>query len=134
MHSTVYQRQTLKKLPNVTVTGKVDDVRPYLSSAISIAPLRLACGVQNKVLEALASGRPVVASPFAAEGLNLSAREELLIADSPDNWITAIELLLTDPVLADRLGKRGRLAVIDRYSWDQTGTRMLNCIHIIDGH
>jgi len=121
-------RWTLSRQRNVTVTGEVDDVRPYLASAVSIAPLRVACGMQNKVLEAMASGRPVVASPAAACGLNLCTQEEILVADSAKQWLAAIELLLTDPTLAAHIGRRARQAMVQRFAWQDTANQMLACL------
>jgi len=118
----------LGKLPNVTVTGTVADVRPYLRSAISIAPLRVACGVQNKVLEALSCGRPVVASSEVVRGLSLHAQKEILLADEPAEWIAAIELLLDDPALARRLGENARRAVRNRFDGHQAADRMRRCV------
>lgn len=118
----------LGRLPNVTVTGTVDDVRPYLDDAISIAPLQIGCGVQNKVLEALAAARPVVASPAAARGLDLRGQEELLIAQTPDEWTSALDLLLQDQALAAELGRRGHQAVAERYSPALTAAQMLECM------
>jgi len=120
--------QKLDQLPNVVVTGEVHDVRPYLNSAISIAPLRIGCGVQNKVLEAMAAARPVVASPAAARGLEVRPQQELLIADTPNEWLAAIELLLANPDLAHQLGARARRTAIQRFSWDRIGQLMLTCL------
>jgi len=115
----------LESLPNVTVTGEVADVRPFMASAISIAPLRLGCGVQNKVLEAMAAGRPVVASPLAARGLDVKAQEELLVADDPRQWLWAVELLLSDAELANRIGRNARAATLQRFTWDRVERQML---------
>ena len=64
-------------------------------ASAAVAPLRLARGLQNKVLEAMAMARPVVASPAAIEGLNLTPGELVLTADDPDAWVAAVSLLLT---------------------------------------
>ena len=69
----------------VRVTGRVPDVRPYLAHADAcVAPLRTARGIQNKVLEAMAMGRPVIASPQAFEGVRAAAGQDLLVADGAD--------------------------------------------------
>jgi sugar transferase (PEP-CTERM/EpsH1 system associated) len=115
----------LGRLPNVIVTGTVDDIRPYLASAISIAPLQVSCGIQNKVLEAMAAGRPVIASPAASVGLDIWPQEELLVTDSPKEWLAAVDLLLSDPALASQLGSCGRDAMLKRFSWDRTVAQML---------
>ncbi|MFI4859055.1 MAG: TIGR03087 family PEP-CTERM/XrtA system glycosyltransferase, partial [Phycisphaerales bacterium JB063] len=79
--------RVLHKLPGVRVVGAVPDVRPYLhSAAVSVAPMRIAPGVQNKVLEAMACGRPVVCTPQAARGIDATPGEHLLTAHGPDDF------------------------------------------------
>ncbi len=103
---------------NVIVTGEVADTRPWLAAAdVVVAPLALARGVQNKVLEAMAMGRPVVASPAAAEGIDAEVGPELLVADSPAAQAAAISALVTDPVRARAVGTAARHRVRARYSW-----------------
>lgn len=121
--------QQLAQYPNITVTGFVPDVRPYLDAAISIAPIRVSCGVQNKVLEALAAGSPVVASPDVAEGLDVRAQEDFLIAKKPADWIAAIELLLKDPALAQRLAAQARETMLQHLTWNHIAEKMLACLH-----
>jgi sugar transferase (PEP-CTERM/EpsH1 system associated) len=120
--------QELGKLPNITVTGFVPDVRPYLVGAVSIAPIRVSCGVQNKVLEALAAGSPVIASPNVAEGLDIKAQEDFLIAKKPIDWIAAIELLLKDHDLAQRLASQARQTMLQHLTWNHIAEKMLACI------
>ncbi len=104
--------------PNVVVTGEVADTRPWLAAAdVVVAPLALARGIQNKVLEAMAMGRPVVASSAAAEGIDAEAGTELLVADSPAAQAEAIAALLTDPRCAGAVGAAARNRVCARYSW-----------------
>ncbi|PWG67993.1 sugar transferase, partial [Enterococcus hirae] len=75
----------------VTVTGTVDDVRPYLRhAAVAVAPLRIARGIQNKVLEAMAMARPVVASSQAMDGLELPPEARPTVADSAEEWVGAV--------------------------------------------
>jgi glycosyltransferase involved in cell wall biosynthesis len=121
--------QELGKLPNITVTGFVSDVRPYLAGAISIAPIRVSCGVQNKVLEALAAGSPVIASPNVAEGLDVRAQEDFLIAKKPADWVAAIELLLKDHALAQRLASQARQTMLQHLTWNHIAEKMLACLH-----
>ncbi len=120
--------RALGRLANVTVTGEVEDTRPYMKSAISIAPLRVACGLQNKVLEALACGCPVVVSPSAARGLALHEQHELLLADEPAEWVFAVKLLLADKTLASHLQTSGRRAVVERYNWQAVDEKMRSCV------
>jgi sugar transferase (PEP-CTERM/EpsH1 system associated) len=85
----------LARLPQVRVTGAVDDIRPYLAhSRLAVAPLRIARGVQNKVLEAMAMGRPVVGTPAAFEGLELEDRYRALTAEAPADFAArCVEIL-----------------------------------------
>jgi glycosyltransferase involved in cell wall biosynthesis len=100
----------------VIVTGAVDDVRPWLAAAdVCVAPLRLARGIQNKVLEAMAMARPVVASVAAAEGIDHGGT--LRVADDAATQVAAIAALLDDPRAAAALGAAARARVIARYDW-----------------
>ena len=103
----------------VVVTGTVDDVRPFLAHAsVAVAPLRIARGIQNKVLEAMAMARPVVASTACAGPIAAEPGQELLAAETPDEYVAQIESLLADPVHADNIGKAARNRVLASYSWD----------------
>ena len=103
----------------ITVTGTVPDVRPYLQhAAVVVAPMRLARGVQNKILEAMAMARPVVAAAECVSALDAQTCEDLMAASRADEYVRAIDLLLQDPGRADALGTRGRASVMSRYSWD----------------
>ena len=104
---------------HVVVTGTVDDVRPYLQHAATVvAPLRIARGIQNKILEAMAMSRPVIASADCAAAVNAIAGQEFLIATSPDDYISAITQMLETPEAAADIGKAARQRVIERYSWE----------------
>jgi sugar transferase (PEP-CTERM/EpsH1 system associated) len=108
----------LADTPGVTVTGRVPDVRPYLAHAVVVAPLRIARGVQNKVLEAMAMARPGVATPEAYAGLRAEPGRHLLVGDG-----AAAFAALTAAVLDGRhpgLGAAARAAVECRYAWDAT--------------
>ena len=103
----------------VTVTGTVADVRPYLQhAAVVVAPMRLARGVQNKILEAMAMARPVVAAVECATAISAKVGHEFLAAAEPLDYVSAIGQLLGDPDLAIAMGKRGRDCVTRNYSWD----------------
>ena len=108
--------QRLAGRPGVHVTGRVADVRPYLAhAALAVAPLRIARGVQNKVLEAMAMGRPVVASPQAFEGIDARPGRDLLVADGVAATVQAVL-----EVLQGRhpgLPEAARAAVQTRYAW-----------------
>lgn len=102
----------------VLVTGRVDDVRPYFdSAAVALAPLRIARGLQNKVLEAMAMRVPVVASPAAFNGINATADRDLLVADGPGAFSRAVVSLLDDPARRERYAAAARACVEDNHDW-----------------
>ena len=110
--------EALAKLEGVTVTGWVDDVRPWLhQSRVVIAPMRIARGVQNKVLEAMAMARPVVATKAAAEGLDLNEGAEILVEDEAQAFATAVVALVKNPMQGDSLGQAARARVRGEYVW-----------------
>lgn len=107
----------LSKLAGVKVVGPVEDVRPYLLAAdIAIAPLQVARGLQNKILEALAMGRPVIASRCAAEGIGEC--RGLTVADSVETWNDRLEDLLRDSGSLEKIGKDSRKFVVSNFSWE----------------
>jgi polysaccharide biosynthesis protein PslH len=102
----------------VVVTGTVPDVRPWLQhAAVVVAPLRLARGIQNKILEAMAMGRPVVASPEAATGLAAADAGALEVATQPAAWASRVCALLAAPARGADLGQAGREYVLGHHSW-----------------
>ncbi|MBF0624387.1 MAG: TIGR03087 family PEP-CTERM/XrtA system glycosyltransferase [Magnetococcales bacterium] len=101
--------------PGILVTGRVPDVRPYLAhAALAVAPMRLGQGIQNKVLEAMAMAKPVLATGKAMEGVRLCPGLERWVADDPVALAKRGLALLDDPGDAGTLGRR---CVIDRYDW-----------------
>ena len=111
--------RALAKLPGVTVTGELPDVRPWLVAADAVvAPLLLARGVQNKLLEAMAMARPVVASAAAAEGIDAAPCEHLLVADGANAMADAVCSLFDDKTAAAAMGQAARARMIARYGWD----------------
>ena len=93
----------------------------WLAAAdIVVAPLRIARGIQNKVLEAMAMARPVVASPQAAEGIDAADDTEFLIAANPAEEAAKVIALLADPARAARIGLAGRARMEARYRWSAT--------------
>ncbi|WP_240663164.1 glycosyltransferase [Sphingomonas sp. UV9] len=102
---------------HVTVTGEVDDVRGWLAAAaVCVAPLKLARGIQNKVLEAMAMARPVVASAAAAEGIDHAGT--IRVAATTQDFADQVLALLDSPDTAATLGADARAQVIRRYGWD----------------
>ncbi len=110
----------LGTLPGVELVGEVPDVRPHLASAaVVVVPLRVARGLQNKVLEAWAMRRAVVASPQALEGLAIEPGVHACRADEPGQWVETIAELLDDPERRERLGRAGREYVEAHHRWEE---------------
>lgn len=106
---------------NVVVTGRVEDVRPYLAHAVAVvAPLRIARGVQNKVLEAMAMAKTVISSPQALEGITARLDEEILCADGGENFVAAVERVLEGGLCGDK----ARCRVVADYSWSANLARV----------
>ncbi len=105
--------------PAVTVTGYVDDVRPYITGAsVYVVPLRIGGGTRLKVLEAMAMSKPIVSTSLGCEGFEgLVPGQELSIADSPQEFARRVIELLDDVPRRERLGQAGRRFVEERYDW-----------------
>jgi sugar transferase (PEP-CTERM/EpsH1 system associated) len=115
----------LGERPGVTVTGSVPDVRPYLArSALVVAPLNIARGTQNKILEAMAAGVPVVASIVAAGGVDALEWEHLLVASSPGDYAQAILYILENPGERRRLAAAGRARMLSHHAWSSSMRRL----------
>jgi sugar transferase (PEP-CTERM/EpsH1 system associated) len=109
---------SLANIPGVKLVGQVLDVRPYLHrSAIAIAPLLVARGIQNKILEAMATGMAVVASSQAIQGLGCEIDTHLLQADTPQDWIAKISTLLGNTEKRRALGVAAREFVESHHCW-----------------
>lgn len=104
--------------PGITVTGTVKDVRPHVQqAAVSIAPLDVARGTQNKILESMAMGVPVVCTSLAARGVDAEPGLHLLTADEPADFAAAVLSLLADPGKRAAMAQRGRDRVLSHHSW-----------------
>jgi sugar transferase (PEP-CTERM/EpsH1 system associated) len=115
----------LGQIDGVTVTGSVPDVRPHVTrAALTVAPLRIARGTQNKILEAMAMGVPVVCSSLAADGVDAEAGKHLLAADTPHELGDAIIGVLADPSLRGRLSDAGRARVLSNHVWPNSMKRL----------
>jgi polysaccharide biosynthesis protein PslH len=109
----------LSMLPGVMVTGEVPDVRTWLAGAdVVVAPLRIARGIQNKVLEAMAMAKPVVASTAAAEGIDAKDGEHLRVARSVADEAEIVSALLADNDGRAKIGAAARAHVMQHYGWD----------------
>ena len=117
--------QKLGELPGITVTGSVPDVRPYvLRSAAMVAPLKIARGTQNKILEAMAMGVPVISSRTAAGGVDAVAGEHLLVADTADEYVAAILRICDDAGERARLAEQGRARMLSHHAWPESMRRL----------
>ncbi|MGH7847283.1 MAG: TIGR03087 family PEP-CTERM/XrtA system glycosyltransferase [Candidatus Binatia bacterium] len=115
----------LDGIEGVRILGEVGDIKGHLVRAdVSVAPLRIARGIQNKVLEAMAMGIPVVATPDAVAGIDVEPGEDLLVAASPEAFARHVISLLRDPQLRCRMAKRARSKMVQQYSWKRMGAQL----------
>lgn len=109
----------------ITVTGTVTDVRPYLDKAtVYVCPVQIAGGIKNKVLEALAMGKAVVATRASCQGLEVIHGQHLIITDGPETFVEWTIRLIEDTWLRRRLEREGRQLVLERYRWTQTAQKV----------
>lgn len=115
----------LGQQPGVTVTGSVPDVRPYIrGSALMVAPLAIARGTQNKILEAMAMGVPVVTSGVAAGGVDAQDGEHFVVADTPQQLTDAILAITGDATERRRLAEAGRARMLSHHAWPHSMRRL----------
>ncbi|MCB1831299.1 MAG: TIGR03087 family PEP-CTERM/XrtA system glycosyltransferase [Gammaproteobacteria bacterium] len=111
--------KSLGNISSVVVTGRVPDVKPYLQHATAvIAPMRIARGIQNKVLEAMAMAKPVIVSPMGLEGIDAEHGKEVLIASEADDYIEALDQIISG--LNSQLGLYARGRILSDFSWENT--------------
>ena len=104
----------------VNVVGQVPDVRPHVAgAAVSVCPVRIARGLQNKVIEAMAMGKPTVASPPAVTALKVEIGRDVLSATTADEWVSTLNELLGDANRQAELGANGRKYVEEHHHWDK---------------
>ena len=117
--------QALGQLPGVTVTGSVPDVRPHIrGSALMVAPLAIARGTQNKILEAMGMGVPVVTSSAAAGGVDAEAERHFLVADTPIDTAAAVLRIVEQPIERARLAAAGRERMRSHHAWSRSMLRL----------
>jgi len=105
---------------DVEIVADPPDVRPHLwSAAVAVVPLWIARGTQNKVLEAMAAGVPVVATPASVQGIEAQSGRDFRLADGPPEWVAAIAGFLQRPDEADEFATRAERVIRDGYSWDR---------------
>lgn len=111
--------RSLSSLPGVVVTGRVEDVRAEAhDAAVSVCAVRVGAGIQNKVLESMAMGIPVVTTSVGAEGLLAQNGVHFTVADSPREFLSGVMEILADRAKAGALSKNARALVEERYSWE----------------
>jgi len=122
--------RALAKDPSICVTGFVEDVRPYVARAsVVIAPFVSGMGIKNKVLEAMAMGKPVVTTSIGVRGINATHGDHLCIADSPLEFADHVEALLLDKPKRRRIGHQAREFVMKHHSWARVTDKIETIFH-----
>ena len=113
--------EAVKDIVGVEVTGKVDDVREYMKDCkVSVCPVKIAGGIQNKILEAMSMGIPVVTTPEGAEGINAS-EDILSVANSNEEYVQKVIQIMQDESLRKKIGHNSRNFVLNNFSWAKVG-------------
>jgi sugar transferase (PEP-CTERM/EpsH1 system associated) len=121
----------LAEIPGIRVFANVPDVRPHLAAAkIVIAPLRIARGIQNKVLEAMAMAKPVICSPAALEGLTAQPNTELQVAATSTEWIESVCDLIDNEQVREQLGSWARDHVARVHAWSTSLKPLFKCFDV----
>jgi glycosyltransferase involved in cell wall biosynthesis len=122
----------IEDCPGIELTGYVADMRDILATSAACAvPLRSGGGSRLKILEAMASGVPVVSTTMGAEGINCVNGEHILLADTAQSLAEAIAAVLTKPQLAENLAGNARRLVEQSYSWDSLGDQFRNIVESV---
>ncbi len=118
----------------VTLTGYLDDIRPVVAGAWAcVVPLQIGAGTRVKILEAMALGTPVITTTKGAEGLDVTPKAEILIADDPAQFAAQTVRLLRDPDLRRRLVENGRRLVEEKYNWRVIGEKFNHLVESVVG-
>ena len=118
-------RRLADDVAGVTVTGTVDDVRPYLAAAqVLVVPLRIGGGTRIKIFEAMAMGIPVVSTRLGAAGLPVTDEENIVLADAPDDFAEAVIRMLRDESSRRRVARNARRLVESDYTWGHVAERV----------
>jgi len=116
---------TTRQSDSVAVTGYVDDVRPFMwDASVFVVPLRMGGGTRFKIVEAFAAGIPVVSTRLGAEGIPVEHGRELLLADDPADFASAVLRVLAEPALADSLAQAGLEFVRRHFDWSVIGDKL----------
>ncbi|MBI4430615.1 MAG: glycosyltransferase [Candidatus Omnitrophica bacterium] len=120
--------------PNILVTGKVSDIRPYLAGALAfVCPMRMGSGIKNKILEALAMELPVIATPLAVKGIDHVPSDAVAIASGKDEFMSELTRVLENRLLRKGMGVLGRKFVLENYSWGKTISQYENLFASLAG-
>jgi glycosyltransferase involved in cell wall biosynthesis len=115
------------KSGNLQLTGWIDDLRKYYRTArLFVAPMQIGIGMQNKILEAMSMGLPVITSSLANNAIGAKHGKEIWIADSPEKVAEGISYLLNNTELALRLGQSARELMLKKYSWSHQNAALIN--------
>jgi len=115
------------RMSGITLTGYVDDIRPYVNSAaVYVVPIRVGGGTRLKILDAWALGKAVVSTSVGCEGLRAEDGVNILIRDDPREFAAAVIAVLQDEVLRERLGRNARQTAEKTYSWGIVGSSMIS--------
>jgi sugar transferase (PEP-CTERM/EpsH1 system associated) len=118
----------------ITVTGRVDDVRPHVGAGtVYVVPLRIGGGTRLKIFEAMAMGKAVVSTTIGAEGLPVAPGENILIADDPEAFASAVVALLRDPGMRTRIGSEARRLVVEQYDWSAVAADFERALRRVGG-
>jgi glycosyltransferase involved in cell wall biosynthesis len=121
--------QQLAQIPGVQVTGRVEDIRPYLAeAAVNVVPLRIGGGTRLKIFEAMAAGRASISTRVGAEGLPTQDGRHLLLADDPDAFANAVVTLLRQPSKRQAIETEARALVTRQYDWSVAATHLEQAI------
>jgi len=121
--------------PCITITGKVPSVKPYLCHAnVAIVPLKFESGTRFKILEAGAAGIPVVSTTLGAEGINVTDKKDILIADEPSAFADSIIKVIQDRKLSSEISKNLRELVIEHYSIETLSTEGRSILAHLETH
>jgi glycosyltransferase involved in cell wall biosynthesis len=110
----------LRDKPGITITGYVNDVRPYIAgTTVYVAPLRVGGGTRLKLLEAMTMGKAIISTALGAEGFPVGDGQELMLADEPDIFAEKVIELLSNPGRRRELGDKGQAFAYANYGWDK---------------
>ncbi|MBN2500369.1 MAG: glycosyltransferase [Anaerolineales bacterium] len=126
----VSEIQALAENPAIEVTGTVPDIRPYLRSAtLALTPVVYGAGIQNKVLEAMATGTPVVSTPLAVSALDVVSGQDIEVAQNPLEFARKVVYLLQHPEIRQRIGDAGLAYVQNNHKWSVIAERLEGIYH-----